>query len=117
MPEPGVPAEEVDETAEFFRRYFGPLDEDTIHIRALHKFTRRPREGWFSTPEEAAQFTLSLRGKYDSYFALSPRWDGKGDKAGVSRILGLWNDVDAYKLYDDGKQEAMDVLLGLELEP
>lgn len=104
------------EAKEFLARHFGPLDEGmTVEVRAFHAQSRSRSQTWHADFAGAVEMAFGLSPDHDVYFAVNPRWAGKGTKDGVARIICLHADFD-YKVFDS-KEEAVKALVEFEIEP
>jgi hypothetical protein len=91
---------------------------ETIHLRAFNRDNHAITNEWFKTPEEAmnAVAWFESQGVFDIYFGVNARQQYNTMKGGVTQIHLLHADMD-WKHFPDGKEEAMNVLLGFELAP
>ena len=104
---------------DFLRRRFPTLERgERIEIRALDRNAggaMRAR-GFFATPEEAADYAMSLDPGWEIYYGINPRLGEDGTKKGIARILCLWGDLD-YKKFGASAEATRAALDAFPLEP
>jgi hypothetical protein len=88
---------------------------ERIEIRAIDN-GGLVRQYFHRSVEEADANAHSLRDKYNIYFGVALRDGEHGDAAHVTRFQSLWTDVDG-KCFREGKQEALDAIRRLPLQP
>jgi hypothetical protein len=98
---------------------FGELERgERIEIRALDRSKGGTVVGrrFFASVKEACAYAASLPVGCEVYYGVNPRLGEDGTKAGVSRILVIWADLD-YKHFDDDPDKAQAMLDSFELPP
>src|SRR5690349_22462869 len=102
---------------DFFETLFGNLDKDEeINIRAFSaRSGRRGYHDFKATPACAVEFVESLPNNLEIYFGVNARVGRDGTKEGVRWVRAYHADVD-YKWFGT-RQDALDAVVGYELEP
>ncbi len=99
-------------TARF--RDLGP--DERIEVRPFHPDGKPGPRFWSADPTAAARRALALPGPLNVFYGVNPRRDRRGTKAHVTRLNGMYADLD-FKHFATGEAGAWATLAAFPLPP